>query len=618
MFLKISLKQMGRTKARTITFLLLLTLAVTFLSLGINLWQSCNRNLEEYEKVFTTIGMVNQKENTVKVTKLWNAAYKEYTYWDEPVYDSILPVSLLDFEGANYIVPPERRPYFGAYCPNMKIYSADDEETYFANVGSIVEFIPYEDCIPTEPVKVKIVRSLWGYRKEGENVWFCDQFNDNPGVLKAGKTYITLITSIYNPFSDSRYKSLPYTVPYIPTISTQINKSGEAIAPEYKSKENWEEVNSEFYESAEGRRWEEEVKAIDRFRRYTIPVIPADKTDLLTEFHQKMATISKGRDITEEEYRTGAMVCIIPQRLAVRNELKLGDKINLQLYFANYMDSTSLNFGYMGGIDFTFLNSKGEAYPIFEDNEYEIVGIYSGNSQTIKPTGYEIGNNVVIIPAKSVKNSDEYNIVDYGPMKGYTTYFQIPNGTTKAYAEKFEALKINNLEITFYDGGYEELASGMRNLKMVSMILVLASGITTFAILIFFVYLFIGKQKKRTAIERSLGMTKKHCTESMLHGILIVTSVTAVIGSIAGLLINRFILSIASKFDQELYNTAFSNWVNSANKLTKVNATDGATSLLTSVLLAIIVILISLGIALLFIKNNLKAEPLKLLSKNED
>jgi hypothetical protein len=467
-------------------------------------------------------------------------------------------------------------------------------------------------------VKVKITKSLWGYRKEGENVWFCDQFNDNPGVLKAGKTYITLINSIYNPFTGTSYNSLPYTVPYIPTISTQMNKSGEAIAPEYKSKENWEEVNSEFYESAEGRRWEEEVKAIDRFRRYTIPVIPADKTELLTEFHQKIATISKGRDITEEEYGTGAMVCIIPQRLAVRNELKLGDKINLQLYFANYMDSTSLNFGYMGGIDFTFLNSKGEAYPIFEDNGYEIVGIYNGNSQTIKPTGYELGNNVVIIPAKSVKNSDENNIVDYGPMKGYTTYFQIPNGTTKAYTEKFEALKINNLEITFYDGGYEELASGMRNLKMVSMILVVASGITTLAILIFFVYLFIGKQKKRTAIERSLGMTKKHCTESMLHGILIVTSVTTVIGSIAGLLINRFILSIASKFDQELYNTAFSNWVNSANKLTKVNATDGATSLLTSVLLAIIVILISLGIALLFIKNNLKAEPLKLLSKNED
>ena len=620
MFLKNSIKQMGRTKTRTITFFLLLTLAVTFLSLGVNLWQLCNRNMVEYNKAFTTIGVVNQKENTVKASTVWDAAYKEYTYWDDPVYDAILPISLLDFEGADYIVPPEQKPYYGAYCPDIKIYASEDEEKIIRSCGSIVEFTPYQDCIPTGPVKVKIVKSLWGFRKEGEDIWFCDQHNDNPGLLKAGKTYITLMEAVYNPYSDLGYNSLPYAVPYNPIVSTQTNRNGEIIAAEYQNKANWDEVNSGFYESAEGRRWEEFIKAYDRFRKYTIPVVTADKTELIMEFHQRTAAISKGRDITDKEYGSGDKVCLIPQRLASRNELNIGDKINLQLYYANYKNSASINYWPSGGggYDFSLLDAKGEAYPIFEDSEYEIVGIYSGNSQTSNPTGYEIGNNVIIVPSNSVTKSDENNIVDYGPMKGYTTSFQIPNGTIKSYMEKFEALEIDNLEITFYDGGYEELSSGMRNLKMVSMILVIVSGITTFAILFFFIYLFIGKQKKRTAIERSLGMNKKQCAESMLYGILIVTSITAIIGSITGLIIQRFILSISLNSRQKLYSTAFSNWVNNADKAANINTINGAISPLTSVLLVIIVILVTLGIASLFININLKAEPLTLLSKNED
>lgn len=255
MLLKNSLKQMGRAKGRMISFFLLMILAVTFLSLGVNLWQACNKNLKEYEKVFTTIGIVNQKENAVKVEESWDASTKEYTYQDEPVYDSILPVSLLDFEGANYITPPEQRPYYGAYNPDIRIRPAEEEESSLRERGSIVEFTPYEDGIPREPVKIKVTKVIWSaYRKEGEDVWFCDQFNDNPGILESGKTYITEIHSIFNPF-DSDYQYLPYTVPYNPTISTQKNKAGERMKKEVEPFENWAEVTDKFYETNEGQEW---------------------------------------------------------------------------------------------------------------------------------------------------------------------------------------------------------------------------------------------------------------------------------------------------------------------------------------------------------------------------
>ncbi len=620
MLLKNSLKQIGRTKTRTIVFLLLMILAVTFLSLGVNLWQACNANMKEYEKAFMTVGVVNQEENTIEVTEVWDASTKEYSYWDKPVYDSILPISLLDYEDANYIIKPEQRPYYGAYCPDIKICPTDKEEELIRGWGAIMEIVPYEDCIPNKPVRVKVKRVLWGKREEGSDIWFCDQYNDNPGLLKAGKTYITSIESCPNPFTDANYEILSYSVPYDSTISTQKNKQGEVLGEKVLDFENWAEVTDNFYETKEGKKWTNLVKAFDRFTRYTIPVVPTNKTRLLMDFHQKSVAITVGRDITDQEYRNGEKVCIVPQKLVSINNLKIGDNINLQLYFSDYEKSASQTYFPSGGILMLFrlLNAKGEAYSVFEDSEYKIVGIYNGSDKTNQPTGYEMGYNAVVIPSSSVKNSDENNIVAYGPMKGYTTSFQIPNGTTRQYMEKFKTLNINNLEINFYDGGYEKLASGMRNLKMVAMILVAVSAATTLAILFFFVFLFVSKQKKRTAIERSLGMNKKECMLSMLYGIIGVISIGGIIGSFAGFILTRFIMSNSMNAGAELYSTAFSNWVNNSDNTIAQGLGNVSVSPLISIIIYFAVLLVTLMIALIFINNNLKAEPLALLSKNEE
>lgn len=618
MLLKNSIKQILRSKQKTIAFILLLILVTTFLSLGINLWKTSSINLKAYEKFFTTIGVITQKENTLKVVSTWDSAYQQYFYVDEPVYDSILPVSVLDFPGANYIIPPKRRPYYGAYTPDLQIYSEDEVEGKTVACGSIVEFMPYQDCNPSEPVKVKIVKSLWGYRKEGDVVWLCDEFNDQSSQLQEGNTYISRIINIQNLFGDSQYDQLPFTVPFNPIETTQRDHDGGFIVKQNMKKNNWDEVTTEFWNSDEGRKWNEVVKAYDRFFTHTIPVIPTDKTELLMEFHQKSSTVSQGRDISEDEYETGAKVCLIPQNLAGRNKLSVGEMINLQLYFANYKDSASLNFGSGAGFNYSLLNAKGNAYPVFENTEYKIVGIYSGYSKTSYPTGYELGENAVIVPYNSVKNIDENNIVDYGPMKGYTTSFQIPNGSISSYMKKFEALSINNLEITFYDGGYSNLADGMQNLKLISIILVLASGIATFAILIFFLYLFIGKQKKRTAIERSLGMSKWSCIGSYLYGILTVTAISDIIGSISGMLINRYILFTTDKSVEHIYSATFSNWVNNSDKSIKIVGANGSIGPLTSVIVAICIIIFTAVIAIFYIWYNLKAEPLALLSNNEE
>jgi hypothetical protein len=577
--------------------------------------------MEKYEKVFTTVGVVNQKENSVELKQSWNSARKEYTYWDEPIYDYILPISLLDFKGAGYIIKPEQRPYYGAYSPGIKIRSAKDEEDVESKLNSIVEIVAYGDCIPSDPVKVKVKRVLHGtFDLEGTDIWLCDEFNDNPGLLEKGKTYITFIEQIPNEHKDSYMERSYEFIPENLTISTQRNKKGETVAGEDMLSEKWEEVTDNFYETEKVKKWENLGKAEDRFFEDTFPVVPTNKTEFLMEFNQGSASICDGRDITKEEYEEGDKVCIIHWKFAQINNLKVGDNLNLKLYYADYEKSASQIFRANGTVsDFGLLNAQGEEYPVFEDSNYKIVGFYSNTANTeAEPTGYELGRNAVVIPSKSVKNSDENNIVGYGPMKGYNTCFQIPNGTTKEYMEKFKALGISNLEVEFYDGGYEKLSSGMQNLKTVAVVLVAVSGATTLAILFFFVFLFISKQKKRTAIERSLGMNRKECTLSMLYGILIIISIGSVIGSFAGFKTADFIMSKSTNMETELYSTAFSNWVNNSDKMANSSEISVSVNPLTPVFVCLTVIFVSLIISLIFIKNNLKAEPLELLSKSEE
>ncbi len=424
MLLKNSLKQIGRTKTRTLVFLILTILAIMFLSLGVNLWQIGNVNMKEYEKAFMTVGVVNQKENAMEVREIWDASTKEFTYWDKPVYDSVLPISLLDFEGANYINRPEQRPYYGACCSDIKIWPSDMEESKIIGWGAIIKIVPYEDCIPNKPVRVKVKRVLWGKREEGVDIWFCDQYSENTKLLKAGKTYVTAIQSGPNPFRDANYEILSYSVPYNSSFLIHKNKRGEKLAI---SLENWAEVTDNFYETEEGKKWEAYVEAFDRFTKKTIPVIPTSKTKLLMDFNQGNVAITVGRDITDEEYKKGDKVCIIPQKLANINSFKIGAKLNLQLYFSDYERSASQVYFPSGGmiVDFWLLNAKGETYPVFEDSEYEIVGIYNGSDKTNQPTGYEMGYNAVVIPSSSVKNSDENNIVAYGAYE--RIYYFLPN-----------------------------------------------------------------------------------------------------------------------------------------------------------------------------------------------
>ena len=238
---------------------------------------------------------------------------------------------------------------------------------------------------------------------------------------------------------------------------------------------------------------------------------------------------------TEEEYRQGEKVCLVPELLAMRLGVGVGDKLNLPLYYADYSSSVgdASILGSQGPVLFNIRTAQGELYEVFNEQEYEIVGIYTAED---KGSGsYSAGANEVVIPWDAVpENCWKDNIVGVAPMTGATTSFQIPNGTIQEFQEKWEALGIDDLEIRFYDMGYTQLKENLENRELMSVVFLVSGCVMAVMILCFFSNLFITGQRERIAAERLMGRTKRQCALSILTGMLILSAAGCIAGSAAG------------------------------------------------------------------------------------
>ena len=639
-----SIRQILRTPLKSCLFLALISLSSALLTLGVVLYQIDEQNMQRLENVFVTIGLVSQKPDRFETEKLWDAEAQEYSSYSTVAYDSFLSPDVLLFEGADYINPPAHRPYYGAYDPSFTY----PDNSYIRLIAQtrqqlpIVEVTPLEDCVPDHTVRLKLVSELYGLNgaegreiQEWETVLFCDHYNDNPQTLYAGKTYVMALSwkQSHQEWLDTHTGTDLYAGEYYPrsigsnyVISTQYTPDGELIPDSMPmASVYYEEVTEGFYDTPRGNRWLELAKSMD-MAEHTIPVIPTASTQLIMSFYNGNSTIVEGRDISPEEYAEGQAVCLISKEFAKMHGYVIGDTMPLPLYYADYWDSASRDFspdGLQIGNPNHLLNAEGKCYEIFQDIDYTVVGIYNEINKVSNSRGYDMAGYGVVIPELSVKNSDANNILDYGPMKGFNTVFQIPNGSVEKYLKLWEKASANGpaagkLTITIHDKGYTQIKEGLVQIKQVAFALFIAGLLVTILILLFFCSLFIGKQKKRTAIERSLGMGKRSCTVSLLSGVLTIVCLGSALGSAAGYALSGLSMKLLANFSQwASFSTEFSNWANSVTATADMQLTTDTAGPLVAILCGLFIALLALAISLIQIRGNLRAEPLKLLSTRD-
>jgi len=265
----------------------------------------------------------------------------------------------------------------------------------------------------------------------------------------------------------------------------------------------------------------------------------------------------------------------------------------------------------------SILNAEGKAYPIFHEQEYEIVGIYTAASAT--KNGYELCINQVIIPWNAVpENSWVDHIAGMGYMTGGNTSFEIPNGTIEDFMAAWEKQGVEELELRFYDNGYTNLQTGLESRKLMAVIFLASGCILALMILCFFANTFITGQRQRIAVERLLGRTKGQCAFSLLTGFFLL----AALGTAAGCGAGRMAADRAVEATEQTmeFDEAFSSAVIAQADTEEIEISgagqkaDAGTAVGVGIGLLLTAVLIGSG----FMGQALRKEPLQILGELEE
>jgi len=618
---QISLKEMFRTPLKTVLFILLVMISSVLMSIGITIRSISQKNIAEFEKVFDTVGTVRQTADTIKTEALYNAQTKTYRYRRYAACDSIVSSDVLETVDADYIDPPEKRPYYAAYDPKVKVFDTDMDTFIRSNI-LIVEVSALESGYADHAIPVRIDRVIFGDSNYREQIYICDHHNDKAGLLQKGKKYVMALQiggfahdidgeQIWDETGESQH--FEYYVMDI-VKSTQYTKKGDRISDRYGSGQKWDEVSDDFYRTDKGRRWES-IGATMYMDAYTFPVIPTNATRLLMMFYHDQAFIKAGRDISETEYDEGKRVCLIREEFAKLNGLHVGDMLRLPLYYADYEESPGIRYPEKSGGSYQIkfieglLNAEGKPYEPFWDTEYKIVGLY----ETVGGgTAAALGRNAVIVPSKSILQTDENNIAAYGPMRFESTSFSIPNGSMEEYQAAFEKAGFKNLEIRLYDRGYSELKSGLDTVKSISTVLLCTGIAAALLVILFFSKMFIKNQSKRTAIERTLGLTRRQCAVSLLSGFMVIVLAASMIGCVGGTLCAENITEKTQEQEHFIYDMEYSVWTEEPQHSLKTDV-SGEQAFFVMLITILFQLLISFAMGFVFIKKNMKKGPMELL-----
>lgn len=676
--IQFSIKQLLRARGKVILGVLLLAGVTMLLIYSSVLLLETSQKLTAAEEQFTTIGTVEQIPDKIKKKNYYHECIGNTSHIYEE-YNSLLRAEDLLFEGADYIVSPETRPYYLARLSETDVWTLRMSQSWFDNIY-VLEFSPLEPSGGRAEVRVEEV--LYARRSPlmddaippvtyGDTVMICQHFTETPTALTPEKrymgTFVYQFCRAHKQYEFVLYQS-PFTSQYQPDgspvetdmpVGYSIWREGDHMLSRSRAYHphpypddptlRIEEVTSDF-NSPQGRRnawswWGYSYR--DQMNWYY--VMPTNSLELLPSFHNGGAYISQGRAITEEEFETGAKVCLVPDTLAnftyeanpaVSSLIHVGDKINFAMFCSLYGYSPDNEEGayskYVNVSNAPFqrqyspLTPDGYLYSNFSVDVYEVVGVYrTSDRQALASKDSELARDLFFIPAKSVADSDENHIVYYGPMNHSSTSFQIPNGSMEEFDKKLhEAVpEADRLEIRYDDGGYSNAIRSLTSTRRMSQMLFIVGICGAVVIIIFLLYFFVVREKKRTAIERSLGMTKRQCRLSILSGLMLIVLIAVLLGSsFATLTLSWGSVPATEPSNQEQekllesqeymgFSTEFSPWTQNLNSENLIVLDEGEVLAQRAVFIIVplLILLLTGALSIGIVNRNLAVEPILLL-----
>ncbi len=254
-------------------------------------------------------------------------------------------------------------------------------------------------------------------------------------------------------------------------------------------------------------------------------------------FHLGNMFIPEGRMITEEEYASGAKVCMISTDLAKLQGWNVGDKIDFSFYeYNNFVNATI--WGSRLSPRYTFTDPDH----FFDNGEYEIVGVYNVRPLTgtsaVSASAVSVPWNTIYIPEKSLENAPAE---EDRPVTGALLTIWLENGKIEPFIERMNELGITGAKqgdyearFTFYDQGYSRIQPSLEALSgTAELLLILSSSLLVIAALLL-AFFYAQSQKQSIGTMRLLGCSKARAFAAVMLSALIIAVTGALIGAAIG------------------------------------------------------------------------------------
>jgi hypothetical protein len=573
MDLKICLKKLFRTPAKTFLFLLLLTLTGTLLSLGVSLLISAKNADKNIKESFTTIAIPDFdriKTDAIDTNK------KIFKMSKEEIIDSVESINKLYYKVLGQ-------------ASETKIGNVDLRNSYLAYSKdlSTVLFEPYTqrrnmlewsltynmavlDLTYGRSRTIRYDKSARWYKPDVHEdevviIWSINdalalhpsyeipdniETNTKPShkeKFEFGKRYLV---AGYIKNLKTIYEEVALGAKYIDTINyfrnysftrfpfdTDVNYIPEQVSNDYfisyVELDNNVDID-EFLNSERGAKFKQLIENC-QFINQAANVIATDNVSAILQFNQKKAHIVSGREITKEEYENGQNVCIVGWKYAESNNLKTGDEINFSLASANYEYDANQDFV---KDSIWFLNTDPFSTTNSKEQSFKIVGIYQAPKWEISE--FMLSPNTIFVPSKSVDSGDFNQDSNISNNKESEHLNQIPTANYSIIipSEKLEEFKSEMEQkgidkyFLYYDQGYSSVKSVVKVLTQNAMIILSTCFAVWLLILIIFILLYIVKEKKVAGIMLSLGVGTRRTFAHLLISCMLLILPAVIFGGI--------------------------------------------------------------------------------------
>lgn len=452
------LKQFFRSPIKAAAFLLLLIIAASALNIGLNAYVTVSAMTDEVESLYTTIATPNyhrqgfQPLNRDTNGKSERQISEEFERYNKAVKELIERAEYVDaaLEAARdceLVDALEIRSTIGCYSPTIEpVINRDGmygTGTYPSSVSmfDVTCTAVYKNsfrvtavCEPNEILYENAEIKLHWANAHKKLIIAYDGENVCP--FEAGKRYIVVGSFLNEEGSLSTINAgssygMPGSGQSINYIDEKGNDSSVVVAgnsfyPGGPLLTYWSKLRPYYpdyqyiIEIPDGKTGREMIAdstdanlmalvTMCEYNLHSLQAVTTNNLDAILWLLSGTASISQGRKFTEDEYASGAKVCLISAGLAEANGLSVGDRLSLTLYARGdsprqfnevVMNSRDAIDPYLDGVT-----------PCCEPDEYEIVGIYTDEGFTNDVTAF--WPNTVIIPQNCVADPDVLDCSDY-------------------------------------------------------------------------------------------------------------------------------------------------------------------------------------------------------------